>query len=237
MPAQDGADIEQEVVKAAAAASTLAASERPATAGDVARATTSGANAWRVRLFGCLGMEDCGGNCCLQWTFCAPCVWGSAMAEAQVDPYDLKGCFGAEALCVPNSCVMACCACPCGAMLNAAYTVAVAEKHGIKQAYVNALLKSLFCLCCAMCQVANEVVAAEVRRPPLPPPNAGRPRPQAHRSASDSPVALGGASPRAPRAAPGEADPRRRPCRRVAAATLRAPQKLRFGCNRHVTDM
>ena len=83
-------------------------------------------------------------RCAVQYC-CGPCIWGSAMEQAEL---------GSCALC----CIGVYC-CPLCAIMKGGMDVA--SKYGIEEGFCGACMKTCCCGCCYALQIQNEVMVKE----------------------------------------------------------------------------
>lgn len=126
-----------------------------------ARASTSNSG-WASGLCGCCGaqMVDKSWICCIAYTACAPCLFGTALEAAGLS----KSVVGFRTLhlrtlsCDVSSCC-ACAVCPC--LVQYRTRRLAASKYSIAESQTRAVASACCCTCCSFAQVVNQILCAE----------------------------------------------------------------------------
>jgi len=102
----------------------------------------------RQTLCGCCSGPDCGMMCCIQHWCCHECIFGSAMEHIGVMD------------CPMMTAMLVCCNefAPCIICWAADKTKA---KYDLDESGMMICCKGLFCPCCLMCQIENEIMDRE----------------------------------------------------------------------------
>ena len=101
---------------------------------------------WNSDLCGCCSGPDCGCNCCVQWYFCSPCVFGDLNEKA--------GFGGCTECCLFYFCCNPCAVSKLAMDVNKKY-------EGIGDSNGMIFLKGCFCNVCLQFQATNEIMFRE----------------------------------------------------------------------------